>query len=207
MEGKKPLGLMGRLESTHLSFPLARPLMRSLHSIIGVTLGRVSHVAEADSERGRVASQFVGDDAQRLLSLPALKPAEEPLCGTSITSRLHQDVDYVAVLIDRPPEILQLAVDSKEDLVQMPVVTESALASLQFADILCAKLLTPQPNGFIGYEDATFRQKILDVSEAQTETMVGPDRVTDDLGRKPIAGVARRPIALHGTSFSVCCPS
>ena len=52
MEGEKPLGLMGRLESTHLSFPLARRLMRSLHSIVGVALGRVSHVAEAGSDRG-----------------------------------------------------------------------------------------------------------------------------------------------------------
>ena len=29
MEGKKPLGLMGGFESTHLPFPLARRLMRS----------------------------------------------------------------------------------------------------------------------------------------------------------------------------------
>ena len=98
------------------------------------------------------------------------------LCSASITSRLHQDVDYIAVLIDRPPQILQLAVDSKEDLVQMPVVAQPALASLQFADIICAKLLTPPSNGFIGYENAPFRQKILDVSEAEAETMVGPDR-------------------------------
>ena len=130
MEGKKPLGLIDRLESTHLPFPLARRLMRSLHSMVGVALGRVSHVAEASSDRGRVASQSVGDDAQRLLPLPASKPAEEPLCSASITPRLHQDVDYVAVLIDRAPEILQLAVDSKEDFVQMPVVAEPALSSL-----------------------------------------------------------------------------
>jgi hypothetical protein len=71
MEGKKPLGLNSRFESTHLPFPLARRLMRSLHSIVGVTLGRVSHVAEAGSHRGRIASQSVGDDAQRLLSLSA----------------------------------------------------------------------------------------------------------------------------------------
>jgi hypothetical protein len=114
--------------------------------------------------------------------LPASKPAEEPLCSASITPRLHQDVDYVAVLIDRAPEILQVAVDSKEDFVQMPVVAEPALESLQFANIICAELLTPQPNRFIGYEDASFRQKILDVSEAEAETMIGPDRVTDDLG-------------------------
>jgi hypothetical protein len=137
--------------------------MRSLHAIVGITLGRVSHVAEAGSHRGRIASQSVGDHAQRLSSLPAHKSAEEPLCGASTTPRLHQDVDYVAVLIDRPPEILQLAVDSQEDLVQMLVVAESALSSLQFADIICAELLTPQPNRFTGYEDAASCQKIFDV--------------------------------------------
>ena len=113
---------------------MARRLMRRLHAIVGVALGRVSHVAEASSDRGRVASQSVGDDAQRFSSLPAQKPAEEPLCSASITSRLHQDVDYVAVLIDRTPEILQFSVDSKEDLVQMPVVAEPALSSLQLAN-------------------------------------------------------------------------
>ena len=71
MEGKKPLGLLSRFESTHLPFPLARRLMRRLHSIVGVTLGRVSHIAETGSHRGRITSQSVGDDAQRLLSLSA----------------------------------------------------------------------------------------------------------------------------------------
>src|SRR5215469_2815706 len=124
----------------------------------------------------------------------------------SIAARLHQNIDNVAILVDGAPEILQLAVDSKEDLVQMPVVAEPALSSLQLADIICAELLTPPPNRFIGYGDAPFRQKILDIPEAEAETMVGPDRITNDLGRKPIAGVARRPIALHGPSLSVCCP-
>jgi hypothetical protein len=205
MEGKKPLGLTGGFESTHLSFPLARRLMRSLHSVVSVTLGGVSHVAEAGSDRGRIASQSVGDDAQWLSSLPAQKSTKEPLCGASITSRLHQNVDYLAVLIDRTPEILQFAVDSKEDLVQMPAVAEPALSSLQLANVVGTELLTPPPDRFIRYEDASFREKILYVSEADAETMVGPDRVTDNLGRKPIAGVARRPIAIHGTSLSVCC--
>ena len=182
MEQEKPLSLTCRFESTHLPFPLARRLMRSLHPIVGVTLGRVSHVAEAGSHCSRVASQSVGDDLQRLSSLPSQKSTEEPLCSASITPRLHQDVDYVAVLIDRTPEIFQFTVDSKEDLVQMPVVAELALSSLQLANIVGAELLTPPPDRFIGYEDASFRQKILDVSKADAETMVGPDRVNDDLG-------------------------
>ena len=79
-----------------------------------------------------------------------------------------------------------MAVDSKEDLVQMPVVAEPALSSLQLAAIICAELLTPPPNRFIGYDDAAFRQKILDISEAKAETMVGPDR------RVETPGVRRR---------------
>ena len=183
MEGKEPLGLNNRFESTHLPFALARRLMRGLHSIVGVTLGRVSHVAKASSHRGRIASQPVGDDAQRLSSLSSQKPAKEPLCSASITSRLHQNVDYVAILVDGTPDILQLAVDSNEDLVQMPAVAEPALSSLQLADIICGELLTPQPNRFIGYGDAPFGQKILDIPEAEAETMVGPDRIPYDLGR------------------------
>jgi hypothetical protein len=167
MEVKKPLCLTNGFESTHLPFPLARRLMRSLHAIIGVTLGRVSHVAAASSDCGRVASRSVSDDAQWLSSLPAQKSAKEPLCSASITPRLHQDVDYFAVLIDRAPEILQVAVDSKEDFVQMPVVPELALSSLQLADIICAELLTPQPDGFVRYDNAAFRQKIFDISEAE----------------------------------------
>jgi hypothetical protein len=45
-------------------------------------------------------------------------------------------------------------------------------------------------------------EKILHVSEAQTEAMVHPDRIADDLGRESIAGVTRL-VALHGTSVSV----
>ena len=89
-------------------------------------------------------------------------------------------------MVDGAPEILQFAVDSKEDLVPMPVVAEPALAPLQLADIICAELLTPPPNRFIGYGDAALRQKILDISEAKAETMVGPDR------RVETPGVRRR---------------
>ena len=44
MEGMKPLGLHSRFKSTYLPFPLARRLMRGLHAIIGVALGRERHV-------------------------------------------------------------------------------------------------------------------------------------------------------------------
>ena len=49
-----------------------------------------------------------------------------------IAPRLHQDINDVAVLIHSPPEVLQLAVDFEEKLIQMPGVTEATPQSLQF---------------------------------------------------------------------------
>jgi hypothetical protein len=61
------------------------------------------------------------------------EPSEESFCGTLIPMRLNQNVDHVAVLIHGTPQILLLAVDSNKDLIQMPLIAQSSLASLQFA--------------------------------------------------------------------------
>ena len=58
--------------------------------------------------------------------------SEQSLCGALITMRLDQNVDHIAVLIHGAPQILLLAVDSNEDLIQVPVVTQPSLSSLQF---------------------------------------------------------------------------
>ena len=69
-----------------------------------------------------IATQFVGHQAPRFAS-PALKKlAKEPLGCTPIATRLHENVDDVAVLIDSAPEILPLTLDRHEELVQVPGV-------------------------------------------------------------------------------------
>jgi hypothetical protein len=118
------------------------------------------------------------------LSLAAQQSSKELFGSALIAVRLNQDVDHVAVLIHGTPEILLLAVDSNEDLVQVPHIAEATLTPLQFSGIVGTEFLTPQPNRLIRDEDSSFGQKILDISEAQTETMVKPHAIADDLGRK-----------------------
>ena len=113
--------------------------------------------------------------------MAAQQSSKEPFRGALIAVRLHQDVDHVAVLIHRTPQILLLAVDSNEDLVQVPSIAEAALAPLQFSSIVRTELLTPVPNRFVRDNDSAFGEKILDMAEAQAETMVNPDGVADDL--------------------------
>lgn len=76
--------------------------------------------------------------------------------------RLDQNVDHVAVLIHGAPQMPLLAVDSNEDLIQVPVVTQSSLSPLQFPSIIETELLTPLSDRLIGDDDSTFGEKILD---------------------------------------------
>ena len=162
MEGEKTLCVPGRFESAHLPFPLARRLMRGFDAIVGVPLHPVSHVAEDASHGSGVASQFVGNDLQWFRTLATQEFSRESLCGALITMRLDQNVDHVAVLIHGPPQIPLLAVDSNEDFIQMPVVAQPSLSSLQSPSIVETELLTPLPDRFIGYDDAALAEKILD---------------------------------------------
>jgi hypothetical protein len=77
----------------------------------------------------RVAFQLVGDNPHCYHTLTAQKSSKESLFDALIMMRLDQDVDYVAVLINGTPQILLLAVDPNEDLVQVPA-TVYQLATL-----------------------------------------------------------------------------
>jgi hypothetical protein len=68
------------------------------------------------------------------------------------------------------------------------------------------QLLTPESDRFIRDHDSPFGEKILDISEAQAETMVNPDGIADDFWRETMTVIAR-PVLLHGTSVSVRYPS
>jgi hypothetical protein len=138
--------------------------------------------------------------------LNAQQSSKESFRGALITARLNQGVDHVAVLIHGTPEILLLAVYSNEDFVQVPIITKAALTPLQFSGIVRNELLTPQSNRFVRDDDSPFGEKILEISEAQAETMVNPDGIADDFWRETMTVIAR-PVVLHGTSVSVRCPS
>jgi hypothetical protein len=99
-----------------------------------------------------------------------------------------------------------LPFDPNENFVQVPALAQATLTPLQSSSVARAELLTPDSNRFIGDDDPAFGEKIFDISEAQGETMVNPDRVVDDFWRKPMA-VIPRPAAFHRSSLSVPFPT
>ena len=75
--------------------------------------------------RHSVASQFVGDDHPRLILQSPQQPLEEALGSSRIAPLLNQDIQRNAMLINSAPEIVLHALDTNEDLVQMPFVTRA----------------------------------------------------------------------------------
>jgi hypothetical protein len=75
------------------------------------------------------------------LSLAAQQSSEESFGSALIAVRLNQDIDHVAVWIHGTPEILLLAVDSNENLLQVPHIAETPLTPLQFSGIVGTEFL------------------------------------------------------------------
>jgi hypothetical protein len=59
---------------------------------------------------------------------------QQALGRFGIAPSLHNLIEDVTVLVDRAPEPMLLACDRDDDLVEMP-------------DVVCARLLPPEPSG------------------------------------------------------------
>jgi hypothetical protein len=180
--------------------------MRNLGAIVGILLGIVGNTRQDRSTGSSIALQLVGDDPEWLLALTAQQSAKEPLGCTLITARLQQNINDITILIHGTPKILLLAVDSDEEFVQIPGITEASLFTLKASGIVGSEFPAPLTDGFVRNNDSAFGQKIFHITEAQTEAMIDPYGVADDFRRETVSVVTGSG-ALHEMSLSVGCPS
>ena len=154
------------------------------------------------AERRAVTLQLVRDQAKRNLFLPLQELAKEALRCTTVASRLDEDVDHVAVLIHGTPQILPVTVDRDEDFVQEPCISESTFSSFQTPCIVEPELRAPPADCLVGHGDSSFGEQIFDISEADTESVVKPDGMTDDFGWIAVAVItgsgAFHPVSVAG---------
>ena len=121
VHGRKALHLGGRLEAPHLTLTLACRLMGHFGSIVRVLVRDVDHGRHHGPTSRRIAAQLVRDQTSRYRSLAFQQLPEEARGGTPIAPGWHEDVDYVAVFVDRPPEIMLLPLDIDEQFDQYHV--------------------------------------------------------------------------------------
>ncbi len=138
-----------------------------------------------------VAPQQIRYQATRLLSLSLEQLSKETLGGAAISPRLNQNVDDIAVLIDRSPQVPLLSLDLHEHFVQIPEVAETTGFLLKPTSVLAAKLPAPLADRFVGDDDASLSQQIFDIPETEAEPMVEPNGIADDQRRESVTTIAR----------------
>jgi hypothetical protein len=161
--------------------------MRILGAIIQVAALTVLDLRQELALSYAIALQLIGDENARHIQQPLQETLEEASRCPGVTAGLHQNVKHDAVLIDGAPEIMLFTVDPNEDLVQVPFVAGPRSTPTKTVRETRAKLQTPPPDTLVGDKDAALRQEQLDISKAQAEYVVEPDRVADQLGRKTMA--------------------
>src|SRR3954447_11765656 len=137
-----------------------------------------------------VAGKLVGDHDARRPALPLQQLAQEPFGGPFVPPALHQDVEHEAVLIYCAPYPMLLAGDFHRNFVEMPFISSAGQPSPDPVGEVLAELARPLPHGFMADDDAAGSQHLLDHAQAEREAEIEPNRVADDLGRKPVAGIA-----------------
>jgi len=123
--------------------------MGGLGPIVGIWLGIVGNTWQDRSTGSTIAFQLVGDDPEWLLALTAQQSAKEPLGCTLIAARLQQNIDDITILIHGTPKILLPAVDSDEEFVQIPGITEASLFLLKTSGIVGPEFPAPLSDGFL----------------------------------------------------------
>lgn len=97
---------------------LACVLGLDFQSVVFVPAGLVNHLREDLSMGRRIDDEFICDQSPRRLLLVFQCLPREALGRSAIPLLGHQDIDDVAVLIDRPPQVVEslLAISSQRSL-------------------------------------------------------------------------------------------
>jgi hypothetical protein len=104
-----------------------------------------------------------------------------------IAVRLQENINHVSVLVDGAPEILPFTLNCHEEFVQVPDVPQASLSASEYMGVFGTELSAPLSNGLEGDGDPALCQQILNISEAQAETVVKPNSMADDIWRKSVS--------------------
>lgn len=158
-------------------------------------------ICQAEISQGRaVRPEPVGDDGVGQVTLPLQQfPKELDRC-LLVAARLQEDVEHLAFVIDCPPEVMDLAADPEENLVEMPPFrrTRTPLPDPRSKDP--AEFQRLLANRLVGHVDATLCEQIFNISIAEREPEVEPNRMLDNRGREAVAGVGE---AAHAAPYPI----
>src|SRR5262249_23109551 len=147
---EEALSVARGLEPLHPLLPLAGGLVRILGAVIEISVLTMFYARQNFAFGRFVALELVSDDHAWDVRHAFEEFGKDLRARPLIPRAFNQDIKDVPVLIDRPPQIVMLALDGQKHLIQMPLVTRPGTAAPQLVSVLLAKLVAPLPNRFIG---------------------------------------------------------
>ena len=158
MSSQESLSLACRLEPPHAPFSYPGCLMRLLCTIIGVLIGDMDRFGYHFPVSYTVTSQFIRHDLSGFALVTLYQPPEEALSSSPIPFGLKIYIDDLTILVHGPPQIVLLAVDLHKNFINVESVSVALVPSFQPSGIFGSELNTPEADGFIADNDASFSQ-------------------------------------------------
>jgi hypothetical protein len=122
IRGEEVLRVPGGFKPLYPSLPVAGRLMRVLRAVIEVAVLAMFHARQNLPLGCTIAFEFIRDDHPWRTGQFFEQLAEEFLRGVLVPPMLHENIQDMAVLIHRPPQIVALLVERAQDLIQVPLV-------------------------------------------------------------------------------------
>ena len=123
VDGREALEVRDQFEAAHLALAVAGRLMRYFDSIVRIRGCAVHDRRDQSTAGGLIARQLVGDQAARDGALCFQELVEESDRSSPIPSGLHEDVDHIPILVNRPPQVLRSALHPHEQLIEIPRIS------------------------------------------------------------------------------------
>jgi hypothetical protein len=99
---------------------------------------------------------------------------------------LDKDIQYITILINCMPKMMQFAFDLDKHFIEQPGITEFSLSMSYFIGVILTEFNTPLASCPIGNNDIPSGQDFFDITKAQSKAKVPPHRMTDDFSRIPL---------------------
>ncbi len=154
---------------------------------------------ETELAKGRgVGSPLVSDDCPWRETMLFQKFTHQLQRGFLVAFGGYEEVEHLAILVDRAPQIHPATADRDVHLVQVPLRVSSWPSLSKTSRNLRAEPLYPPTNSLVRNFDAPFSHKFLDVTKAQVVPGIQPNGALDDRWWKVEVAVADR---VHSVSL------
>lgn len=139
-----------------------------------------------DVHRSPIRRQPIRHDRVRVDPGVAEQTAQELQGSVLFPALLHEDVEHVALVIDRPPQLHPPAAYLHDDLIEVPATRWRTAASAQVGRDQRAELDDPATDRLPADLGPALRHKLLNVADAERETEIPAHCLHDDRCREPV---------------------